>query len=150
MPGCTIVFANLLFGLLTIGNRCFTVPCSYPMKQSISHMNVNSNSVYTIVNAHLMKVFYFIAVLSFSDASRRSFGVRVYTRPVTVLGSTLVIMSLKEMLRMSGLCGYLNDREGPLGCRKLTLTSSFTCLKNTSHPPLIITIDCDSFFFRTT
>ena len=27
---------------------------------------------------------------------------------------------------MSGVCGYLNEREGPLGCRKLTLTSSFT------------------------
>ena len=73
-----------------------------------------------------MKVFYFLAILSFSDASRLSLGVRVYTRPVTVLGSTLLKMSLKGMLRMSGLCGYLNDREGPLGCRKLTLTSPFT------------------------
>ena len=62
----------------------------------------------------------------FKLASRLSLGVRVYTRPVTVLGSTLVKMSLKGMLRMSGLCGYLNDCEGPLGCRKLTLTSSFT------------------------
>ena len=60
------------------------------------------------------------------DASRLSLGVRVCTRPITVLGSTLLKMSLKGMLRMSGLCGYLNDREGPLGCRKLTLTSPFT------------------------
>ena len=45
-----------------------------------------------------MKVFYFLAILSFSDVSRLSLGVRVYTCPVTVLGSTLLKMSLKECL----------------------------------------------------
>ena len=61
-----------------------------------------------IVNVYLMKVFYFLAIISFSHASRLSLGIRVYTHPVTVLGSTLVKMSLKGMLRMSGM--WISER----------------------------------------
>lgn len=52
-------------------------------------------------------------LLSFSVASLLSFYVRVYIQPVAVLGSTIVKTSPAGMVRISGLAGYLNDRDGP-------------------------------------
>ena len=51
--------------------------------------------------------------LSFCVAARISLYVSVYVLPLEVLGSTLIKTSSTEIVRISVLTGYLNDRDGP-------------------------------------
>ena len=54
-----------------------------------------------------------VQFLSFSVAARLAFCVRVYVRPLAVLGSTKVRTSPTGIFKTSGVGGYLNEREGP-------------------------------------
>ena len=49
--------------------------CTVQLSNDITH---ECQQCIYIVNAHLMKVFYFLDILSFSAASQLSLGVRVY------------------------------------------------------------------------
>ena len=92
-----------------------------PLK--LTDIKLNNNSI-EYSDKILLHVCYWLSTcFSISVAALLCLWVRVYTRPVVVRGSTIVSTSASAILMTFGDGGYLNDRAGPWGWSKLSLTS---------------------------